>query len=73
MSSPSLATINPDGRSPDPNTIATLQSVGHAQKMIDVFGQDLFIALQSPVWQDRDGALKHILSNIEDHLKKEDS
>lgn len=54
-------------REANPSTInytpdmATIQSVGGAQKMIDVFSQEIFIKLQSPVWQDRDNALSTII------------
>ena len=51
--------------------IATLQSVGGAQKMIDVFGQEIFIKLQSPVWQDKDSALSTIISQITEFVAKE--
>jgi hypothetical protein len=39
--------------------------------MIDVFGQEIFIKLQSPVWQDRDSALQTIITQIEDFSKKD--
>ena len=39
--------------------------------MIDVFGQEIFIKLQSPVWQDRDSALQTITTQIDEFTKKD--
>ena len=39
--------------------------------MIDVFGQDLYMYLQSPVWQERDQALQQIMDHLDELIKKE--
>ena len=39
--------------------------------MIDVFGQDLYMYLQSPVWQERDQALQQILDQLDEFTKRE--
>jgi anaerobic ribonucleoside-triphosphate reductase len=39
--------------------------------MIDVFGQELYMYLQSPVWQERDQALQQIISAIEELVKRD--
>jgi len=54
--SSSLANLNADGTI-DYNSLANLQNVGQSQKIIDVFGQEIFVFLQSPMWQERDQAL----------------
>jgi hypothetical protein len=45
--------------------------VGGAQKMIDLLGQELFIQLQSPLWQDRELAVSTILNKIGEYEQKE--
>lgn len=52
-------------------SLSTLQNMGNAQKMIDVFGQELYIFLQSFVWQERDQALAEILDKIAELTQKE--
>jgi len=50
-----------------------LQNVGHTQKSIDVFGQEIFIHLQSPNWQERDQALQQILGQVDEFMSKDEA
>jgi len=47
--------------------------MGNAQKLIEVFGQEIYIFLQSYVWQERDQALAEITENFNEIIQKNGS
>ena len=67
-----MANLTADGKQ-DLSSLANLQNVGNAQKIIDLFGQEIFVFLQSPMWQERDQALQSILGQIDEFMSKDQS
>lgn len=68
--SSSMANLTADGKQ-DLSSLANLQNVGNAQKIIDLLGQEIFVFLQSPMWQERDQALQSILGQIDEFMSKD--
>ena len=46
---------------------------GPAARQVEVFGQEIYVYLQSPKWQERSQALQQIIDGLEGFLAKESS